>query len=196
MTLPTGARRNLPRGGLTRTPMVPLLPPPGGEEHLGFIRVPVDLVHTKLFTARRGQFNKFVDEKLKLWIAWKARQGWFLNSKPTVDGPYDPPTESPGAPEEGTEQFQEHKRYYVKAKFTRTEPKWMPLDHAVWVFDRAKLYGVDLSKPIHDTGEGKGKRVIVADQPAHDPLKFAEEYRKQYGFKREDFMTGSLDEPT
>lgn len=155
----------------------------------GFIRVPLKLVNTKPLTNLRHEYRKFVGENLKRWIDWKARQGWVLVSKPTVEGPFDPPTERPGAPEEGIEQYGEHKRYYVKARFKRASPKWIPLDSMLWVSDRAHLYGIDLSKPIHDTGEpAKPQKVIVADEPAHDPVKFAAERRERLGLKREDYL--------
>lgn len=188
MTLPAGQVRNLPHGGQTRTVFVPLLSPPDGEEMVGFIRVPLDLVGTMPLTNARHRYRKFIAEHLKRWVEWKARQGWYIATKPVVQGPFDPPTEHPGAPSEGLEEFGEHKRYTVTARFKRTEPKWMPLDSMLWVADKAALYDIDLHQPINDTGAGRVVKEIVADEPAHDPLRFAEERRQRLGLKRADYL--------
>ena len=188
MTLPTGVRRDLPLGGKTRTVFVPLLSPPEGEPMVGFVRVPKRLVNTKPLTNARHEYKKFIAEHIKRWVEWKARQGWEMCTKPVVQGPYDPPTEHPGAPEEGIDEYQEHKRYYITARFKRSTPKWMPLDSMLWVADKAALYGIDLHKPINDSGEGKVAKHIVADEPAHDPMKFAAERRERLGLKREDYL--------
>lgn len=161
---------------------------PEGEEMVGFIRVPLALCGTRMFTKARSDFNKYVSDNLKRWIDWKARQGWYLVSKPKVTGPFDPPTARPGAPIEDLDTFQEHKRYMVHARFKRDTPKWIALDSMLWVVDKAELYGIDLRKPINDTGVGDPKPVIIADEPAHDPLQFAEERRKRLGLKREDYL--------
>lgn len=192
MTLPTGVRRHLPQGGMTRTTFVPLLSDPKGDEFEAFIRVPMRLVKSRPLTNERHEFNKLVNEHLKQWTEWKAKHGWTLASKPKVQGPYDPPTPLTGA-EPVDMQFGEHKRYYVTARFKRDTPKWMPLDGMLWVHEQAQRYGIDLSKPIHDTGEGKGKAVIVDTEGGHDPMQVAEERRQRLGIKREDYLLGEDD---
>ena len=191
MTLPTGVRRHLPQGGQTRTTFVPLLSPPNGEEFEAFIRVPTRLVKTKPFSNERHEFTKLVNGELKKWTEWRAKHGWTLVSKPKVNGPYDPPTPLTGAEPVDT-AFGEHKRYYVTARFKRDTPKWMPLDGMLWVHEQAELYGIDLSKPIRDTGEGKGRDVIVDRTPTVDPMVRAEARRQRLGIKREDYLFENL----
>lgn len=191
MTLPTGVRRHLPQGGMTRTTFVPLLSPPDGDEFEAFIRVPMRLVKAKPFSNERHEFNKLVNAELKKWTEWRAKHGWILASKPKVRGPYNPPSPLTGA-EPVDAEYGEHRRYYVTARFKRDTPKWMPLDGMLWVHEQAERYGIDLSKPIRDTGEDKGKDVIVDRTPTHDPMKFAEERRQRLGIKREDYLFENL----
>lgn len=198
MTLPTGSRRRLPLGGTTRTAFVDHWPAdPAGDLMSGFVRVPIYLVGAKEHTKERHEFLKLIGENVKRWSEWKAKKGWFINSTPSVAGPFDPPTErTGGTPIDAA--YPEHKRYVVTARFKRETPEWLPIDGARWLRDQADLYAVDLrdSSELKDTEMNEGKDEIIDSNPDfHDPMKFAAERREWLGLKREDFLLDELSAP-
>lgn len=157
----------------------------------GFVRVPVYLVGAKEHTKERGQLIKLLASNLKTWTEWKEKQGWILNSTPKITGPFDPPTEGPSK-KLIDDVYPEHKRYYMEARFTRNTPLWVPFEAAVYLRDEADRYGIDFrdSSDVKDTGKGSITRAHIEDDgtPFHDPMKYAEERRKNLGLKREDLL--------
>lgn len=189
MTLPTGTVRRLPLGGTTRTTFVDLWPAhKDGDLFQGFIRVPLYLVGAKEHSNERHQFVRLVESNIKTWAEWKAKQGWRMTTVPKVTGPFDPPTEHKGTLIDAA--YPPHKRYLVMARFTRDEPQWAPLSAMLWINEQADMYGVDMrdSSELKDTGLQETKDVIIDNEPAHNPMQFAEERRKRLGIKREDYL--------
>ena len=196
MPLPSGVRRRLPQGGTTRTTYVDLWPAHrDGDLLQGFIRVPDYLVGTKEHSNERLEFLKILRENIKVWVDWKAKQGWRITNTPSVAGPFDPPTEKQGAsPIDGA--YPPHKRYVVTARFTRDEPLHLPVEGARYLLEQADMYGVDLrDSGLPDTGVGETKDVIIDNEPAHNPMEYAEARRQLLGLKREDFLLDELSAP-
>jgi hypothetical protein len=196
MPLPPGVRRRLPRGGKARTTFVDLWPAhKDGDLIQGFIRVPDYLVGTKEHTNERLEFLKIIEGNLKTWVEWKAKQGWRITNTPSVAGPFDPPTEKQGAgPLDAA--YPPHKRFVVTARFTRDEPQWIPFEGALWLRDQADMYGIDFrDSGLPDTGVGETKDEIIDNEPAHNPMEYAEARRQRLGLKRADFLLDDLEAP-
>lgn len=198
MPLPTGTLRRLPQGGKAHTSFVDLWPAhKDGDLFQGFVRVPTNLVGAKEHTSQRAEFMKIIQANLKAWVEWKSKLGWRMTTTPKVAGPFDPPTERQGGSLIDA-AYPPHKRYVITARFTRDEPQWMPLDGALWLQEQADMYGVDMrdSSELKDTGVQETKDVIIDDgTPAHNPMEYAEERRRQLGIKREDLLLDELSAP-
>lgn len=170
---------------------VPVFPSdPTGDEIEGHIRVPLSMTHTKPFTNERHQFTSLIANHVRTWVEWRERNGWRLNSKPDVKGPYEAPTANAAA------EKPDWAIYIVKAKFLPTAFMSLGIDDAHELELRARRYGVDTSKPKPTvTPIGKGRDEIVDHEPFEDPMVIAERNRQQYGLRREDLIIGDLSEP-
>lgn len=158
---------------------------PDGELVEGRFRVPARLVRSKPDTNERHEFDRLVRDALQRWAEWREKRGWKMNSTPQVRGPFDIPTRT-----EREETSPDEKLYIVYARFVRTSPLWIGLDDLLHEMDMAKRYGIDLEgdrPPWNPDGD--------EDSGWVDPLKEAEEHRKKYGVKREDYLYGPLGEP-
>lgn len=183
-TLPTGVRRTFPWKDSSRRSMVPLYSHEQGEEHQGKLTVPVRLSGTKPHTNERLEFERFIGEKLQAWIVWKAKNGYAIEGVPKVYGPYEPMTANAQAEpdEEGT-------WYWVSATFRRTSPLYVGLDDFLAIKDKADMYGVDINAPLPAALPiQKPVDAIVAKEPAHDPMQYAEERRRRLGLQRKDLI--------
>lgn len=182
-------RRRFPWRDGARGLRVPLLS--SGDLQEGYIEVPERLVKAPRHSNAALEFDRYVGEKLQAWLDWKAKLGWEIVGLPNVSGPHDPPVERSGLKPQTKDKW-----YWVRARFRRTSPQFILLDDFLEIRDRAQRYGVDISAPKPpSTPLAKPVGEIVDSEPAHDPLKFAEERRRQLGLQRKDLLIGKLDEP-
>lgn len=180
--LPDHIRRRIPKGSTYG--LVPMwTAEKRGDEVRGLIRVPDGLCHSKPMTEKRRQFNKLVEENISKWIKWRKENGWILNTKPKVTGPFDPPSkDSKSAPEDVG-----FKWYFVTAHFTREYPLFMPTDAAEWFKNESVRFGLGLQpKAITDTHEAPTKKVIKNPERVN-PLEFAAKRREELGIKPDDW---------
>lgn len=168
-----------------------------GDLLQGFIRVPIRLVNAPEHSKEAQEFTALIDSSLKKWAEWRAKQGWKLTGEVTVEGPFNPPTESPGM-DPIDSSYDEHMRYVVTARFNRDSPLWMPIDAYLHVRDQADLYGIDLrTSDVKSYGAAKAPAKVIdaTDIPAHDPMKYAAERREVLGLKREDYLLDEVQNP-
>ena len=181
--LPEGVRRRIPKGSTYG--LVPLLTADRkGDEVQGLIRVPDGLCHTKPFTERRRMFDAHVKGQIKVWADWRAAKGWVLNSKPHVEGPFDPPSkDGKTAPlDEGM------KWYFVTAYFTRAYPIFMPAEAAHWMQQEARRYGEPIRQAAVADSMDEHRGVKTIHNPERvDPMKFAAERRERLGITQDDW---------
>lgn len=148
-----------------------------GDEFQGLIRVPDALCHSKPFTDNRRKFNEIVESNIKKWVAWRLDQGWKLNSKPKVTGPFDPPSKD----EKSAPVDQGVKWYFVTAYFVREYPLFLPTDAALWYRDEFEKHGLDpMAKGRSNSNSVKTSKKITNPEFVN-PLKVAEERRKRLG---------------
>lgn len=206
MTFTTGTRRYVPQpGGPVHVPL--LTHSAAGDVHEGYIAVPVKHVGAPPHSNERMAFEKQIEDRVGKWLEWKAKKGLiqstamgtapcdhcgkrFLNIRPHVCGPYDPP--SPGTKAEGDEDV---KWYWVTARFQREWPVFISLNDFLYLNDEAERYGVPLGPRLVSTPLLPTKAEITADEPAHNPMKFAEARRNTLGLRRKDLLLGPLSQP-
>ena len=190
MTLASGTVRRLPRGGNSRSTFIPLYPGHvDGDLHEGFVRVPQRLVKTAPHTNERHEFDQFIGEQVAKWVAWKEKQGWFINGTPKVRGPFIPPSPRNEIVSPDVLKYGPHRRYHILARFTREEPQWIPRDADIWLREQAITFDVDLHKQAPQSPDAKGETDI------HDPMQFAEARRQELGLTRKEFLIGDLKTP-
>lgn len=170
---------------------VPVFPSdPTGDAIEGHIRVPLKWTRTKPFTNERHEFTQYIASSIRKWVEWREHNGWRLNSKPKVRGPFDAPTENAQA------EKPDWAIYEVTAKFLPTVHMSLGIDDAHELELRARRFGVDTSKPKPtSTPMETGKDRIVDNRPFEDSMVIAERNRQTYGVKREDYIIGDLSEP-
>lgn len=181
--LPEGMRRRIPRGSTYG--MVPITTAEAvGDIREGLIRVPDGLTHTLPFTEKRRTFDKHVAAGVKKWAEWLAKQGWSLNSRPKVYGPYDPPSKD----ERSDPVDQGMKWYFVRAYFKRDYPLYLLRDADRWFQDEAIRYGESAQAPARISSHENVKPVKTILNPERvDPLKAAAERRERLGIKPDDW---------
>lgn len=163
---------------------------PQGDAIEGHIRVPLTHVRTKPFTNQRHEFTQYIAASIKKWVEWREHNGWRLNSNPKVRGPFDAPTANAQA------EKPDYAIYTVTAFFLPTVRMTLGLDDAYELERRARVFGVDTSKPKPvATPLETGKNVIYDSGRFDNPMKLAEERRKALGMERDDLLIGPLDEP-
>lgn len=189
--IPGGARRYVHSAGELGGIRVPVVTPDlRGDVIEGHIRVPVGLVGAVRFTKRHAQLTAFIAAQVKRWVEWREHKGWELNSTPKVSGPFPAPVSDQDA------ETPDWKLYVAKAVFKPRLVLSVSLDEGHELQRVADLHGIDTSKPKPtDSGEGKGRDVIVDRSPNVDPLVVAEERRQAMGVKRSDYLIGPLDRP-
>ena len=181
--LPESVRRRIPKGSTYG--LVPLwTADQKGDEIQGLIRVPDGLTHSLPMTEKKRQFDQCVKDGIKRWADWRGANGWVLNSKPKVQGPFDPPSKDSKtkALDEGM------KWYFVTAFFKREYPLYTPQDAAHWLQQEAERYGFG-NRPIAasvDSQEHKGVKTILNPERV-DPMKFAAERRERLGITKDDW---------
>lgn len=206
-------RRRVPK--VSKNQKVPLWTvEPEGQLFQGVIRVPVSLCHTAEHTNARHQFDNLIKANLARWVEWRRRRGWFLNEKPHVSGPFDPPESDrtrartfqdraekvigKARQVNAVTEFdyaEEYKWYMAVARFTREEPVYVRLEDMLFMRHLALQHGVD---PDRDPGvqnelpEGKD---VIEVEGGLDPMVVAEERRQSMGLKREDYLLGKLSDP-
>jgi hypothetical protein len=156
---------------------VPLLS--GVETHTGFFDVPASAVAFKEHSNEVLKVQKVFTEKLKVWQAWKEKQGWYMKGKPTFLAPLPKPNSYREEVEEDVV------RIYVLGKFYRKVPLHIRLEDAMQTRDDYQRYG--LTPPTERLMENPlapAKKQLVADEN-RNPLVLAEERRKALGLKRE-----------
>lgn len=163
---------------------------PKGDLIEGHIRVPLAWTHTQAHSAERQQRDAWLASNIKAWVEWREHKGWRLNSKPLVQGPFDAPTVNALA------EAPDFAIYTVQAYFQPTALMTVGLDDGYELERRARMYGVDVSKPKPvSTPIETGPDVIYDSGRFDDPMVVAEQRRQAMGVRREDFLMGPLDEP-
>lgn len=161
---------------------VPLLTAvPEGELHRGYFRVPVEVVGAQAHTNARHRLEQERRSKLRAWVEWKMRQGWFLNGPIDDLGTADPPTERAGMEsDEG-----DYRYWYVQARFKRGLPLFMSLDDFLATKDQADRYGVALDREaLPENRLPAPKEHIVDHTPPGVPYEQAAERWAGLGLKR------------
>lgn len=181
MPLPSGQQHEFGWRN-TRALQVPLLTAdPEGDVHEGFFRVPAKYANAPEHSEQRRNFERVRHDKLRKWVEYKMKHGWFLNG-PIVDISHAPaPTETVGAESEDGDD--EH--WVVQALFKRGVPLFMNLDEFLHRRDEAARYGIDLDAPAAVSNEHPVVRnAIYTDQALQDPMVEAQARRQRLGLKR------------
>lgn len=169
--LPSGVRHRRPWGEHSRGLRVPLWYEKAEGEYLeGKIQVPKRLAFAAPDTNERHEFDNLISYHLRRWAEWRETKGWTMATTPKVSGPFKPPGE------EEPEMYW----YFAKARFKRVDPLYMKLDDFLG---------------IHDLAERQKKAPKVKDSGWVNPLEWAEQRRQAMGVKREEYLTGPLNEP-
>ena len=170
---------------------------PKGDWIEGFLDIPLRFCRSAPDTNERHTFDRLVTEALDRWTSWRAKRGWFINSRPTVRGPYELPTgaanqsdvlvqqrKAAGVIPDDEEAHDEKRRYYVRARFLREEPLFVGLDDVIEQMNMHQRYGLSPeAKDYLPHNDLSG----TEDTGWVDPLKEAEESRQRQGLKLSDY---------
>ena len=184
----------------------------------GKIVVPRRLARATEHTNERHEFDRLVRENVLRWAAWRAKRGWHMATKPTVRGPYTPPTA-------GHDHAKKHVAraeavlgkpsgvnpltvfdgedvvwYFATARFRRETPVYIGLDDMLEIKDVHDSHGISMDAdplPVSQEAEDGAAAVGFTDGDSGwvNPMEFAEKRRQALGLKREDYLMGPLCEP-
>lgn len=156
---------------------VPLLST--GETHRGYFEVPKTAVTFKPHSNKLHSYTLAVREKVKVWVDWKAKQGWHLRGKPTLLVPVPKPFGY------GEEAEEDTVRVYVQATFYRTKPLYVTLDDFLGRLDQYQRYNLAVpGEALTENPLPEAVSELVADGN-RDGMQAAEQRRQALGLKRE-----------
>jgi hypothetical protein len=149
-----------------------------GEWTDGKINVPIRLCNTDPHSNERHEFTQLINSNIERWVEWKRKQGWVMTTKPKVSGPFNPPTEDANSPAP-----EDHKWYFVRARFKRVSPLYVGLDNFLEARRLAELHGIQTPKdplPYNDPKD--------VETEWETGFKHAEAFFQKTGLRREDYI--------